>query len=130
MQPQLRQAKVHDAARPGDRLAAILGKQRQPSPLPFVLIENLDGLAPGRRLRGVDLAQIQDVPLHHPAILETLVLDDVPVTVLPFFFRSVRRRNMVAPSLCSPTLGRESARSSLQPLSTKTNDRFPYKSNA
>jgi hypothetical protein len=29
----------------------------------------------------IDLAQIQDVPLHHPATVETLVLDDVPIEV-------------------------------------------------
>src|SRR5258708_15656830 len=44
-------------------------------------MECLDGRAPRGRLRGVDLAQIQDVRLHHSATVETLVLDDVPVAV-------------------------------------------------
>ena len=48
------------------------------------------------RLRGVDLAQIQYVPLDHPATVETLVLDDVPVAVrLAVLLSPVRRRNMM-----------------------------------
>jgi hypothetical protein len=32
-------------------------------------------------LRGVDLTEVQHMPLHHPAVIKTLVLDDVPVAV-------------------------------------------------
>ena len=48
---------------------------------PVSVIEHLDGLAPHRRLRGVDLAQIQHVALHHAATCNTLVLDDAPIVV-------------------------------------------------
>jgi hypothetical protein len=46
-----------------------------------LLIEDFDGFAPGGRLRRADVAQIQDVALHHPPALETLILDDAPVAV-------------------------------------------------
>jgi hypothetical protein len=46
-----------------------------------VVVENLDGLAPCRCLRGVDLAQIQNVPLYDTAAGNTLVLDDAPIVV-------------------------------------------------
>jgi hypothetical protein len=59
----------------------IFGKQRQRSRTPGVLIEDLDGLAPNRCLRGVDFTQVQHVALHHTAITETLILDDAPIAV-------------------------------------------------
>src|SRR5882724_4509410 len=80
-QPQLRQAKLHDRGVARNGLAAILREQRQRPWASRVRVENLDRLSPGNSLRGVDLAQIQDVPLHHSAIVETLVLDDVPIAV-------------------------------------------------
>jgi hypothetical protein len=45
------------------------------------LVEHPDRLAPGRRPRRIDLAKIQHMPLHHPSVIETLVLDHVPVAV-------------------------------------------------
>ena len=68
-QPHLRQAKLHDRTVGRDRGGAILGKQRQCPRTSGVLVENFDGLAPGRGLRRADLAQIQNVALHHPAAL-------------------------------------------------------------
>jgi hypothetical protein len=62
-------------------VAAILREQRQRPWASRVRADNLDRLAPRNSLRGVDLAQIQDVPLHRSAIVETLVLDDVPIAV-------------------------------------------------
>ena len=70
-----------------------------------VVIEDLDGFAPCRSLRGVDLAQIQNVPLYDTAAGNTLVLDDAPIVVrlaVPglsrgrLFFRWAFRRNMIA----------------------------------
>src|SRR5580658_8532090 len=55
-------------------------------------VEHLDRLAPHLRLGRIDLAQIQNVPLHHSAIVETLVLDEAPIEV----------RLAVLPSLDSP----------------------------
>ena len=46
-----------------------------------VVVEHLDGLAPYRSLRGVDLAQVQNVALHHAATSNTLVLDHAPIVV-------------------------------------------------
>jgi hypothetical protein len=45
----------------------ILGEQRQCPCVPGVLVEHFDGLAPGSSLGRADLAQIQDVALHHAA---------------------------------------------------------------
>ena len=46
-------------------------------------------LAPHLRLGRIDLAQIQNVPLHHPAAVESLILDEAPIevrlAVLPSF---------------------------------------------
>ena len=60
-------------------------------------VEHLDRLAPSLRLRRIDLAEGQNVPLPHPAIIETLVLDDAPIqmrlAVLPSFNSC---RNMTA----------------------------------
>jgi hypothetical protein len=55
-QAHLRQAKLHDRIVGHRRSGAILGKQRQCPPMSDVLVENLDGLAPGRRLGRADLA--------------------------------------------------------------------------
>jgi hypothetical protein len=46
-----------------------------------IVIKHLDGLAPHRGLRGIDLAQIQHVTLHDTATHDTLVLDDAPILV-------------------------------------------------
>jgi hypothetical protein len=46
-----------------------------------IIVEHLDGLAPPRRLRGVDLAQVQNMALHHAAASNTLVLDHAPIVV-------------------------------------------------
>jgi hypothetical protein len=46
-----------------------------------IVVEHLDGLAPHRSLRGVDLSQVKDVALHHAAASNTLVLDDAPIVV-------------------------------------------------
>jgi len=70
-----------------------------------VVVENLDGIAPCRSLRGVALAQRLNVPLHHAAAGNMLVLDDAPTIVrlaVPdlrrgrLFFRWVFRRNKIA----------------------------------
>jgi len=46
-----------------------------------VVVEHLDGLAPHRSLRGIDLSQVQNVTLHHAAASNTLVLDHAPIVV-------------------------------------------------
>jgi len=46
------------------------------------LIERLDDPAPSRPLAVVDLAQIEHLPLHHPAAGATLALDNVPIEML------------------------------------------------
>ena len=74
---------------PNDRLirqhtlAAILGKQqvrarRRPRP---TIVQHLDRFAPGELLRGVDLAQIQHVPLHHATARDSAALYDAPIMV-------------------------------------------------
>src|SRR3981081_4586556 len=70
---------------------------------------------------GVDLAQIQHVPLHHSAIIETPVLDDVPVAVrLAVFLSLVSPQKHDAANLCTSSRVWESGRSTLQPFSAKT----------
>jgi hypothetical protein len=46
-----------------------------------VVVEHLDGLAPHRSLRGINLSQVQNVALHHAATCNTLGLDHAPVVV-------------------------------------------------
>ena len=46
-----------------------------------VVVEHLDGLAPHRSLRGIDLPQIQNVTLHDAAACNSLVLDHTPIVV-------------------------------------------------
>jgi len=89
VKPHLGQTKLNDGCIARGHLAPILREQRQRPGTARILVEHLDRLAPGRRLRGVDLAQIQHMPLHHPAIIETLVLDDVPVAVRLAVFLSL-----------------------------------------
>jgi hypothetical protein len=70
--PAQRQCRETNTNRRGvvDRRAAILRNQRQCSRLAGRLVEYLDRLAPRRGLRRADLSQIQDLPLHHPAVVE------------------------------------------------------------
>jgi len=46
-----------------------------------VVIEHLDGLAPHRSLRGIDLPQVQNVTLHDAATCNALVLHHAPIVV-------------------------------------------------
>ena len=89
MQAKIGQTQPHHRGIVRHGLATILGKQGQRLGAARLRVENLDRLAPGLRLGRIDLAQIQDVPLHHPATVETLVLDDAPIevclAVLPSF---------------------------------------------
>ena len=77
MQAKIGQTQPHHRGIVRHGLATILGKQGQRLGAARLRVENLDRLAPGLRLGRIDLAQIQDVPLHHPATVETLVLDDL-----------------------------------------------------
>src|SRR5271156_3455839 len=87
MQAKFGQAEPHQRGIVRYSLATILREQRQRLRASAIRIENLDRPTPNFRLRRIDLTQIQNVPLHHPAAIETLVLDDVPIevglTVLP-----------------------------------------------
>ncbi len=116
----LRQAKLNDGCIARDRLASIFRKQRQRPGTPRILVEHFDRLAPRCRLRGVDLAEIQNMPLHHPTVIETLVLDHVPVTVrlavLPSLGASQKHD---AANLSASCRAWESGRSSLQPFLAK-----------
>jgi hypothetical protein len=44
-------------------------------------VEHLNRLAPHLLLRGIDLAQIQQVPLQHTSTGQAPILDDAPVPV-------------------------------------------------
>src|SRR5450631_2389002 len=113
--PHLGQAKLNDGCIACDRLASILRKQRQRSRTAGVLVEHFDRLAPRRRLRGVDLAEIQHMPLYHPSAIETLVLDDVPVVVRLAVLLSLRApQKHDAANLSASRPAWESGRSSLQ----------------
>ena len=46
-----------------------------------VVVEHLDGFAPHRSLRGIDLPQVQNVTLHDTATCDALVLDHAPIVV-------------------------------------------------
>src|SRR5689334_3857865 len=81
------------------------------------LIEDLDGFAPGGGLRGADLAQIQNVALHHPPTLEALVLHDAPIGVRLAVLLPSGLAQEHDPSLAKRISLREQGRSSLQRLS-------------
>src|ERR1700674_678171 len=121
--PHLRQAKLNDGSVACDRLASILRKQRQRPSTAGVLVEHLDRLAPGRRLRRIDLAEIQHMPLHHPAAIETLVLDHVPVVVrLAVLLSLGASQKHDAANLSASRPAWESGRSSLQTFLAETDD--------
>ena len=116
----LGQPKLDDRRIACDRLTLILRKQRQCSRTPGVFVEHLDCLAPRRRLRGVDLAKIQHMSLHHPPVIETLVLDDVPIAVrLAVLLSLGASQEHGAANLLAPPRPWESGRSSLQPFSAE-----------
>ena len=60
---------------------AIGGKERALAGLAVVFIEDVNGLLPGGALGVVDLAQVEDVPLHHAAP-DPAALDDGPGAML------------------------------------------------
>src|SRR6516164_3382688 len=64
------------------RNLAIGGKQRQLAVPLAALIKGFDQLAPGIALAVIDLAEIQHLPLDHLATGATLVLNDIPVSML------------------------------------------------
>jgi hypothetical protein len=101
----------------------ILREQRQRSRTAGILVEHLDRLAPRCRLRGVDLAEIQHMPLHHPAAIETLVLDHVPVAVrLAVLLSLGASQKHDAANLSASPRHWESGRSSLQTFLTEIED--------
>src|SRR6202043_3947243 len=123
MKPHLRQTNLNDRCIARSHLASILREQRQRPGTTRILVEHLDRLAPRRSLRGVDLAEIQHMPLHHPAIIETLVLDHVPVAVRFAVLLSLgASQKHDATNLCAISRTWESGRSSLQPFLAKTKD--------
>ena len=89
VQAHLGQPQPHHQSVVRRSLAPLLGEQGERSRAAGVRVEHLDRLAPSFRLRGIYLAQIINVPLHHPTAVETLVLDDIPIevrlAVLPSF---------------------------------------------
>jgi len=75
------------------------------------LVQDLDGLAPSRLLRIVDLAEVEHLALHHTPIGNAPILDDAPVTmllaVLEAIFRTQEHADSVGKnSLRNNSLGR------------------------
>ena len=64
------------------RCFPIRRKQRDLPPLAVPGFEHLDAVTPGGSLTVVDLAQVQDLPLDHPSVRTSAILDDAPVPVL------------------------------------------------
>src|SRR5271163_4291930 len=79
MQAHFRNSQPHHRGVVHRDLATVLREQGQRPRAARVRVEHLDRLAPHLRLGRIDLAQIQNVPLHHPAAVETLVLDEAPI---------------------------------------------------
>src|SRR6516165_8457063 len=63
-------------------LAAVFRKQRQGARRRRSVLLHGDRLAPCQLLRIVDLAQVQQRPLHDTAATDPAILDNTPVTVL------------------------------------------------
>ena len=80
-QTHLAQANRDDVA-VENRRRAIFRKQRHLPRLRGVRVENLDRLAPRGFLAVVDLPQIENLPLRHPAVVQSTVLHHRPRTML------------------------------------------------
>jgi hypothetical protein len=65
----------------GRNIATIFGEEGERSCSASIFVEHLDGPAPSFRLRGIDLAEIEHMTLHHATVIETSVLNDAPVDV-------------------------------------------------
>jgi hypothetical protein len=61
---------------------AISRKQRQLAVPPAAFIKGADQLAPSLALAVIDLAEIEHLPLNHLAAGATLILDNIPGTML------------------------------------------------
>jgi hypothetical protein len=64
------------------RNRAIGGKQRQLAVPPAPFIKGFDQAVPSPELTIIDLAEIQHLPLDHLATGATLVLDNIPISML------------------------------------------------
>src|SRR3954463_15601951 len=113
----------------GDGLDRLRRKQRQRPWPPGILVKDFDRLAPSLGLRGIDLAQIQDLALQHPAIAEALALDDVPVGMrLAVLLSLGSPQEHDGGSLCTQGRPWKWGRSSLQPISAVLEIHYPAKS--
>jgi hypothetical protein len=101
-QLQIGQPKLHRGGRRPDNLAAVLREQRHRPRAAGVLVEHPDRPAPGSRLRGVDLAEIQHVSLHDTPARDTLALDDRPVAIDPAVLLSLGAPQEQGATLCTP----------------------------
>ena len=59
----------------------IVRKERHLLRCGIVLAEKIDGLAPGRFLTAIEFPEVKHMPLEHPAVVQTPVLDHTPVEV-------------------------------------------------
>src|SRR6201995_2215672 len=101
-----------------DSGAPILREQSQRPRFARRFIEHPYCLAPSRGLRRIDLSQIQNLALHHPAIVETPILHDVPVDVrLAVFFAPGLPQKHDGANLGASTRPGKWVRSSLQRFS-------------
>jgi hypothetical protein len=60
----------------------VIGKQAEGCELLLPLIENFQGLAPGRLLTVVDLAQVHHRAMHHPLTRDATALHDTEIAML------------------------------------------------
>lgn len=80
LQPHLVHAYVNHIAIDGLNWS-IFRKQRNRAWRIFAIFQYLYRAPPGFSLAVVDLAQIENMPLHHTPVAEAMVLDDAPVAV-------------------------------------------------
>ena len=81
-QPQLVKLQPDDPGVRQHPLAAVFREQRQGARRRRSFLEDGDRLAPSQFLQIIDLAQVQQRPLHHVAPAYPAILHDAPVTVL------------------------------------------------
>src|ERR1700757_4727106 len=81
-QPQLGKLQPDDRGVGQHPLAAVFREQRQGARRRRSFLDDGDRLAPSQFLRIVDLAQVQQRPLHHTATAYPAILHNAPVTVL------------------------------------------------
>ncbi len=104
---------LHHVAR--QRWCYAIGRKQRRLRRTQIRLHDLDRLAPRGLLAIVDLAQVQELTLHHAPILMTAAFDNAPVTVCFTVLESLLRSQVHGHIACATHSSNQGARSALQP---------------